>query len=128
MLRYKRAVRVGDLMREEIADILMHKVKDPRIGFLTVTGVDLSDDLRYAKVFVSIYKDEEREATLKAIETAKGFIRRELGKRMSLKFVPELVFRLDKSIEYGDKIDRLLKEVSETRRSEATENEKDESP
>jgi ribosome-binding factor A len=127
MLRYKRSVRVGDLMREEIADILMHKVKDPRIGFLTVTGVDLSDDLRYAKVFVSIYKDEEREATLKGIETAKGFIRRELGKRMRLKFVPELVFRLDKSIEYGDKIDRLLKEVSETRRSEATENEKDES-
>ncbi len=127
MLRYKRAVRVGDLMREEIADILMHKVKDPRIGFLTVTGVDLSDDLRYAKVFVSIYKDEEREATLKAIETAKGFIRRELGKRMRLKFVPELAFKLDKSIEYGDKIDRLLKEVNETRRSEATENEKDES-
>ncbi|MBI5199611.1 MAG: 30S ribosome-binding factor RbfA [Nitrospirae bacterium] len=121
MLRYKRSVRVGDLMREEIADILMHKIKDPRIGFVTVTGVDLSDDLRHAKVFLSIYKDEEKETTLKAIEVAKGFIRRELGKRISLRFLPELMFRLDKSIEYGNKIDRILKEISNSKRLEETE-------
>jgi ribosome-binding factor A len=108
-------------MREEIADILMHKTKDPRIGFVTVTGVDLSDDLRHAKVFLSIYKDEEKETTLKAIEVAKGFIRRELGKRMRLRFLPELIFRLDKSIEYGNKIDRILKEIGNSKRLEETE-------
>ncbi len=122
MLRYKRAVRVGDLMREEIADILMHKVKDPRIGFVTVTGVELSDDLRHAKVFVSIYKDEEKETTLKAIEVAKGFIRRELGRRMRLKFVPEIVFRIDKSIEYGNRIERILREIEGCQKSETTDN------
>lgn len=121
MLRYKRSVRVGDLMREEIADILMHKIKDPRIGFVTVTGVEVSDDLRHAKTFVSIYKEEGRETTLKAIESAKGFIRRELGKRMRLRFLPELIFRLDKSIEYGNKIDRILKEISNSKRLEETE-------
>lgn len=119
MLRYKRSARVGDLMREEIADILLHKVKDPRIGFVTVTGVDLTDDLRNAKVFISIYKKEEIETTLKAIETAKGFIRREVGKRMSLRYVPELIFKIDKSIEYGEKIDRLLDEIGEREKKKA---------
>lgn len=120
MLRYKRSVRVGDLMREEIADILLHKIKDPRIGFVTVTGVDLSDDLRNAKVFISIYKKEEMETTLKAIETAKGFIRREIGKRMTLRYVPELIFKIDKSIEYGEKIDRLLDEINRNKDKEST--------
>ena len=113
-------------MREEVAYILMHKIKDPRIGFVTVTGVDLSDDLRHAKIFVSIYKEEEGETTLKAIEAAKGFIRRELGKRMSLRFIPELFFRLDKSIEYGAKIDRILKEISNGQRTETTDTDKNE--
>jgi ribosome-binding factor A len=125
MLRYKRSVRVGDLMRQEIADILIHKIKDPRIGFVTITGVEVSDDLRHAKVFVSIYKEEERETTLKIIEAAKGFIRRELGKRMSLRFIPELIFRIDKSIEYGAKIDQILKELSDNR-TETTDAEKNE--
>ena len=120
MLRYKRSARVGDLMREEIADILLHKVKDPRIGFVTVTGVDLSDDLKNAKVFISIYKKEEKETTLKAIETAKGFIRRELGKRMTLRYLPELFFEIDKSIEYGAKIDRLLDEIKQNENREPT--------
>lgn len=125
MLRYKRSERVGDLLREEIADIFMHKIKDPRIGFVTVTGVELSDDLRHAKVFVSIYKEEEREKTLKAIEMAKGFIRRELGKRMSLRFIPELLFKLDKSIEYGAKIDRILEEISDSSRKERSDSHRD---
>lgn len=113
MPRYKRSERVGDLMREEIADILMHQAKDPRLGFITVTGVELSDDLRHAKVFVSIYKEEERERTLRALERARGFIRSELGKRMRLRFIPEITFRLDRSVEYGAMIDRLLKETDE---------------
>jgi len=111
MPRYKRSERVGDLLREVIADIFMHKIKDPRIGFVTVTGVEVSDDLHRAKVFLSIYKEEEREEMLKVIEMAKGFIRRELGKRISLRFIPELFFKLDKSIEYGTRIDRILEEI-----------------
>ncbi|MBA4372191.1 MAG: 30S ribosome-binding factor RbfA [Thermodesulfovibrio sp.] len=111
MLPYKRSQRVSDLLREEVADIIMYKLKDPRIGFVTVTGVDLSPDLKNAKVFVSILKEEEREPTLDALTSSKAFMRATLAKRLKMKFIPHLDFRLDSSIDYGFKIDKLLKEV-----------------
>ena len=111
MLPYKRSQRVSDLIREEVADIIMYKLKDPRVGFVTVTGVDLSPDLKNAKIFVSILKEEEREATLDALTSSKAFMRAILAKRLKMKFIPHLDFRLDSSIEYGFKIDKLLKEV-----------------
>ncbi len=113
---YKRSERVGDLIRREIADIIMHKTKDPRIGFITVTGVDLSNDLRHAKVYISVYERETEgteENTLQALKNATGFIRGELSKRVRLRFMPEIVFKLDKSAEYGEKIERLLREQNE---------------
>ncbi|MBI5026756.1 MAG: 30S ribosome-binding factor RbfA [Nitrospirae bacterium] len=110
---YKRSARVGDLIREEIADIIMHKLKDPRIGFITVTGADVSDDLRYAKVYVSILEDAKREETLKILISSAKFIRGELGRRIRMKILPELIFKLDKSIEYGAKIDRIIREIKE---------------
>lgn len=111
MLPYKRSQRVGDLIREEIADIIMHKLKDPRVGFITVTGVDLTEDLKIAKVYISILKEEEKETTLEIINAARGFIRAELSKRVRMKFIPALSFRIDESIQYGNKIERLLKEI-----------------
>jgi ribosome-binding factor A len=104
---YKRSVRVGDLMKQEIADILMRKIKDPRVGFVTVTDVELSDDLRNAKVFVSIYGGNKEE-TFKGLKSASAFIRSELGRRMSMRCVPEILFRFDTTIEQGAHIMELL--------------------
>jgi ribosome-binding factor A len=111
MLPYKRSQRVRDLLREEIADIIFFKVKDPRIGFLTVTGVDLTDDLKIAVVYVSILKEEEKQSTLDILHAAKSFIRSELSKRLKMKFIPSIDFRLDTSIEYGNRIDQLLDDI-----------------
>jgi len=113
MLPYKRSQRVSDLIREEIADIIMYRLKDPRIGFVTVTGVDMTADLKLAKVFVSILKEEERESTLEILESSKNFIRSALSKRLRMKFIPVIEFRLDTSIEYGYRIDKLLKEIKD---------------
>ncbi|HKZ57337.1 MAG TPA: 30S ribosome-binding factor RbfA [Thermodesulfovibrionales bacterium] len=113
MLPYKRSQRVSDLLRKEIADIIMYKLKDPRIGFITVTGVDVTDDIKIARIYVSILKDEERKTTIEILNSAKSFIRSELSKRLRMKFIPSIEFRLDTSIEYGNKIERLLKEAGE---------------
>ncbi len=109
---FKRAARVSDQMKEEIADILMRKIKDPRIGFVTVTDVEVADDLRNAKVFVSIYGGDKAK-TLAGLESASVFIRSELGKRMRMKFVPELLFRFDNTIEQGARIMELLRTIEE---------------
>ncbi|MEC4675784.1 MAG: 30S ribosome-binding factor RbfA [Nitrospirota bacterium] len=112
MLPYKRSQRVGDLVREEVAEIIMYRLKDPRIGFITVTGAEMTPDLKLARVFVSVFKEDERELTLEILNSAKGFMRSILRKRLKMKFVPDIEFRLDKSIEYGDRIDRLLNKIS----------------
>ncbi len=113
MLPYKRSQRVGDLLREEISDIIFFKLKDPRIGFLTVTGVDVTDDIKIAVVYVSVLKAEERQPTLDILNAAKSFIRTELSKRLKMKFIPSIDFRLDTSIEYGYRIEKLLSEIRE---------------
>jgi len=119
MLPYKRSQRVSDLLREEISDIIIYKIKDPRIGFVTVTGVDLSDDLKIGKVYVSVLKEEERAITLGILNDAKSFIRSHLAKRLRMKFIPTIEFRLDTSIEYGNKIEKLLKQIGEEREDSA---------
>jgi ribosome-binding factor A len=111
MLPYKRSQRVSDLLREEIADIIIYKLKDPRIGFVTVTGVDVTDDLKMSIVFLSVLREEDKKPTLEILNSAKSFIRSELSKRLRMKFIPSVEFRLDPSIEYGSKIDKLLDEI-----------------
>jgi ribosome-binding factor A len=111
MLPYKRSQRVSDLLREEIADIIMYKLKNPRIGFITVTGVDVTDDLKMSVVFLSVLKEEDKKPTLEILNSAKSFIRSELSKRLRMKFIPSVEFKLDPSIEYGSKIDKLLDEI-----------------
>lgn len=115
MLPYKRSQRVSDLIREEIADIIQYRLKDPRIGFVTVTGVDMTEDLKLAKVFVSILREEERDSTLEILNSAKKYMRSLLLKRLKMKFIPVIEFRLDTSIEYGFKMDALLKEIKDKR-------------
>lgn len=107
-----RSKRVGDRIREEISDLLLRKVKDPRIGFVTITGVEVSKDLRAAKVFYSILGElEDRQRAADGLASAMGFIKRELGARLQLKFMPEIVFAYDSSMEYADRIERLLMEI-----------------
>jgi len=113
MLPYKRSQRVSDLLRKEIADIIIYRLKDPRIGFITVTGVDVTDDIKLAKVYVSVFREGERKTTLEVLNSAKSFIRSELSKRLRMKFIPSIEFRLDTAIEYGNKIEELLKDIEE---------------
>ncbi len=109
---FKRADRVGDLIRAEIMDILLRKTKDPRVGFATVTAVKVSDDLKHARVLVSVMGGEDdKRRTMKGLKSAVSFIRGELGRRLKLRYTPELTFALDESIERGDKTLDLLKKL-----------------
>jgi ribosome-binding factor A len=113
-LNIQRAERVRSLLKKEVSDIVQNHFKDPRIGFVTVTDVEISVDLRHAKVFVSIMGDEDsKKSTVTALEKGAGFIRTEIGKRIRLRHTPELLFRIDNSLEYGAKINDLLKQIRE---------------
>lgn len=108
-----RVGRVGEQVKKELSQIIQQELKDPRIGFITVTGVDLTSDLSQAKVFLSVLgSDEQKENTLTALARAKGFMRTELGKRIQLRHVPELIFKFDSSIEYGSRIESLLEQIN----------------
>lgn len=110
-----RASRVAEEIKKEITQMLRDEIKDPRIGFVTVTGVEVTPDIRYAKVFVSVYGDADAQAqSLDALEKAKGLVRSEIGKRIRLRYAPEVSFKLDTSIEYGARIMKLLAEVKDT--------------
>lgn len=104
-----RVSRIGEQMKKELSQIIQREIKDPRIGFVTLTGVEVTGDLQQAKIFISVMGNEEqKDNSLKALQSAKGFIRSEIGKRMKLRHTPELVFKIDESIEYGSKIESLL--------------------
>jgi len=104
-----RAKRVSDLIKEETARIIQKNIKDPRVGFTTVTGAEVSSDLRYAKIFYTVFGDESvREGTREGLESAKPYIRRELAKIMSTKVVPHLTFVYDISIERGQRLEDLI--------------------
>jgi ribosome-binding factor A len=107
-----RANRVGEQMKKELSDIIGRKIKDPRIGFVTVTDVQVTGDLQQAKVYISVLgDDEQRENTLKGLAKAKGFIRSEIGQRIRLRKTPEIIFEFDESIDYGNRIETLLHQL-----------------
>ncbi|MCS7215451.1 MAG: 30S ribosome-binding factor RbfA [Thermodesulfovibrio sp.] len=114
MQPYKRSQRLRVLLKEEVAEIILHKIKDPRLGFITVTDVELSEDLRVAKVFISVLKTEDRKLTLQILNDAKGFIRNEVAKRLRIKVIPTFEFLFDESIDRGFRIDQLLREIRKT--------------
>ncbi len=106
MKTYKRAERVKHVIQEEISRILQRDVKDPRVKFVTVTKVTLTDDLREARVLISIMgEDDDRESALSGVQRATGFIRHELGQRLKLKYTPAIIFAFDES---WDKQERIL--------------------
>lgn len=108
----QRAQRVGEAIKAEISDLISKELKDPRIGFASVMRAEVSRDLRHARVFFSVLGDEaQQKETLKGLNSAMGFLRSELSQRIRLRFMPELEFRLDNSIEHGVRIAKLLNEV-----------------
>ena len=110
-----RIERVNSLIRQEISELLLQHIKDPRLGnnFISVTEVKTSSDLKHSKVYVSsITTEEEKEKVLKALSSASGFIRKELSRRLKLRYTPELVFQWDNSLERGDQILKLIDEVA----------------
>ena len=116
-MAYKRADRVNSLLQRELGTLISEELRDPRIAFPTVTAVEITPDLRSAKVHVSVLGDEEAAGkTMKALEDAKPFLRRELGSRTDLRFVPELTFVHDRSAEQAVRISALLREARERER------------
>ncbi len=108
-----RIARLRELFKEETSVILQRQMKDPRIGFVSVTDVELSADLRHAKIFVSIFGDAEAKArTMQGLASAQGFIRTELARRIRLRHIPQVAFKMDQSIERGARVDELLRKVA----------------
>lgn len=107
-----RPERVAQALKEEMSRIIHDELNDPRMGFVTVLNVEVTRDLRCARAFYSVYGDKEtREKTKKALEGARGFIRKLIGERIRLRFVPELVFKLDESAEYLDSVEKVLERI-----------------
>lgn len=111
---HKRADRVSDLLKEEISQMLLKEVKDPHIGFMTITGVDVSRDLQVAKVFYTILGDEKQASeSAQALNRVSPFIKRQLGKRLRMRCIPDIIFRYDHSLEYGARIDTILNQLND---------------
>ena len=104
-----RVEKLQELIKEETSQIILRELKDPRIGFVTVTGVEVTGDLREAKIYVSLMGSEEAiAASWAGLISSLGFVRRELGKRIRLRFTPEISFVPDKSLDYSEHIQKLL--------------------
>ena len=120
----KRSERVADLIRKEISEMLVKTIKDPRIGFVTITRVTVTEDCRSAKIYYSVVGTlDEREQSMEGLNSAKGYIRRELGHRMKLKYTPEIVFQFDPSIEYAIHMGELIHHLQEEREKKEGEDE-----
>ncbi|MEW8977291.1 MAG: 30S ribosome-binding factor RbfA [Symbiobacterium sp.] len=116
----QRAARVGEEMRDILAELLRDEVKDPRIGFVSIVKVEVSRDLRHAKIYVSVLGNEQQKAeTMKGLTSATGFLRSEVARRLQLRYTPELHFTLDESIEHGQRIAQLLVQVQQEQKQRA---------
>lgn|GEM_PF-103958 len=110
-LQFKRAQRIAEQIRMTLSELLTLGLRDPNIGFVTITHVQATDDLKNARVYVSIYA-QDKESTMNALKRAIPYLRRELGHRLQLRYVPLLQFCQDTSLEYGHKIESLLQDIS----------------
>ncbi|HEY8368834.1 MAG TPA: 30S ribosome-binding factor RbfA [Thermodesulfobacteriota bacterium] len=111
-MSFQRKHRVADAIKAEVSELLRRGLKDPRIGFVTVTDVEVSSDLRQARVYYSVIgSPAEREATAKGLQSATGFVQSHVGKRLGLRNTPILEFRYDPSLEQGARIEQLLREA-----------------
>ncbi len=108
-----RSDKVAESIKKEICGIIRDELKDPRVGFVTITGVDLTADLRFAKIYYSVMGNEKvKNDTLEGLKKATGFIRCKLGERIRLKFTPEIRFMPDESLDYSQHIEEILKKIN----------------
>lgn len=109
---FKRSEKVAEAIHELVSGLLVKGLKDPRVGFVTITGVKLTDDLHLATIYYTVIGSEtEQKSTQEGLVRATGFVRKEIGKELRMKYVPDIVFKYDKSVDYGNRIERLLKEI-----------------
>jgi len=113
-LGIQRAQKVAEAIQKEISSLIIKGLKDPRVGFVTITAVDVSSDLSLAKVFFTVIGDDKaRKDSAAGLKSAIPYIRREIGKQLRLRIVPDVVFHYDTSIDYGHHIEALLKGIQE---------------
>lgn len=119
MAKY-RGNRINEEMRKEISSIIQNDIRDPRLtAMISVTKVDVTKDLRYAKVYISLFGNEDsKKGTLDALKSSSGFIRREIGHRINLRYTPEIIIELDNTIEHGMHIDSLLQQIKEKKHND----------
>jgi len=108
-----RLNKVASLLKEELSLIFLHKVQDPKLGIITVTNVKVSPDLRHAKIYLSVYEKEKRDLVLEKVSDIKGWIKMQLSGRITLRFMPELDFYIDDTLDYVEKIEVLFKKIHE---------------
>ena len=106
-----RPQKLGDLVQRELSDLLMRELRDPRVGMLTITSVDISPDLSHAKVFFTLLEKQKLPETLAGLKRSAGFLRSQLARRLKLYTTPELRFEYDESVERGDRLSRLIDSV-----------------
>ncbi|MBW2452044.1 MAG: 30S ribosome-binding factor RbfA [Deltaproteobacteria bacterium] len=107
-----RCRRVAETIHHEISQLLIKGLKDPRIGFITITAVDVSPDLRHAKVFYTLIGNEtDRKNTAAGLKSSTSYVRQQLGRQLRMKYIPDIHFEYDSSVEYGNHIEDLLREI-----------------
>jgi ribosome-binding factor A len=112
MIPFSRADRVSGLIQEVLSELLKLKIHDPRLAMATITGVKMSRDLKLARIYFTIYGDNQKsEAAVQGFESARGFIKRSLAPRLGLRYMPDLKFFYDESFDYGSHIDQLLGKI-----------------
>ena len=117
----RRRERLGGEIRDEVARMVASEMKDPRLGFITVTRVELTPDLRYARVYVGVLGEDASGASLAALKKASGFVRREIGRRLRVRFAPEIDFRYDPGLDATDRVARVLAEEEARARESAVD-------
>jgi ribosome-binding factor A len=119
----RRVQRFNELLRQELSTLLVRRVRDPRLSTVTITEADITADLRTARIYVSVMDDDEeiRQEVLHSLQGAAGFLRRELAQRLEVRHTPELIFHLDESARYGERIDRLLAQIRQAEHPSSSE-------
>ena len=110
-----RPQRLGDLIQREVSDLIRLEVRDPRVGMITITSVDVSPDMSHAKIFFTVLEKEELRETLEGLGRSAGFLRSQLAKRIKMYTTPELRFAYDESVERGDQVSRLIDKALQKR-------------
>jgi ribosome-binding factor A len=115
MKKTRRTSRVGENVRDALVEVFRHDLKDVQLGFTSITAVDVSPDLHYARVFMSGLKEDETKAVIEALQNVRGRVRHYLGQRIRLRFTPELEFKYDEAPERGGRIESLLAEINKNK-------------